>query len=215
MFPVNSVGIIHDLMHRYEKFPEISTFWTYYWRERVFTRLCKYTKGIFVDSEVGKQQAVESYNADSDKIFPLTFIPAKYIYSKAVPDDFDKFNLPEKYIFYPAQFWSHKNHINLLKAVSILKSKYNDIKLVLVGSKKNAYDFVKNAVTKLNIEKNVIFLGYVPDEYMPELYRKARTMAFVSCCGPTNIPPLEAMAVECPMVISDVYAMKEQSGNAA
>lgn len=215
MFPVNSIGIIHDLMHRYEKFPEISSFITYHWREMAFKRLCKHCKGIFVDSEVGKQQVIESYKVNPVKIYSLPFVPAEYIYSKEVTDDFIKLKLPEKYIFYPAQFWAHKNHINLLKAISMLKNKYPDIKLVLVGSKKNAYEIVKAEVKKLKLEDNVIFLGYVPDQCMPELYRRARAMVFPSFFGPTNIPPLEAMVTCCPMALSDVYAMKEQSGGAA
>jgi len=33
--------------------------------------------------------------------------------------------------------------------------------------------------------------------------------------GPTNIPPLEAMALGCPVAVSDIYAMREQLGDAA
>ena len=33
--------------------------------------------------------------------------------------------------------------------------------------------------------------------------------------GPTNIPPLEAMFMGCPLAVSDVYAMAEQVGDAA
>jgi glycosyltransferase involved in cell wall biosynthesis len=32
--------------------------------------------------------------------------------------------------------------------------------------------------------------------------------------GPTNIPPLEAFATECPVAISNAYAMPEQVGDA-
>ena len=41
-----------------------------------------------------------------------------------------------KYLIYPAQFWEHKNHEKLLLAINILKKKYSDIKLVLIGHKK-------------------------------------------------------------------------------
>jgi glycosyltransferase involved in cell wall biosynthesis len=32
--------------------------------------------------------------------------------------------------------------------------------------------------------------------------------------GPTNIPPLEAMALGCPVAVSDIYAMPEQLNGA-
>ena len=46
-------------------------------------------------------------------------------------------------------------------------------------------------------------------------YLRARAMIMPTFFGPTNIPPLEAMATGCPLIVSDVYAMKEQSGDAA
>ena len=33
--------------------------------------------------------------------------------------------------------------------------------------------------------------------------------------GPTNIPPLEAMACRCPVAVSRIYGMEEQLGDAA
>ena len=68
---------------------------------------------------------------------------------------------------------------------------------------------------QLGLEHNVIFLGFVLDEYMPELYRRARAMIFPTFFGPTNIPPLEALATCCPMAISNIYGMPEQVKDAA
>lgn len=214
--PVPAVGIIQDLMHRYEPFPENSSFFIFYWRENVFKNMCKYCKAIFVESNMGKKHVLESYKTDSDKLYPLPLIPAEYIYSKDVPDDFDiRFPLPKKYIFYPAQFWEHKNHLRLLEALTNAKKTLKDICLVLVGSKKNAYAKVIEKVKLLGLEHNVIFLGYVPDEYMPELYRRARAMIYPTFFGSTNIPPLEALATGCPMAISKIYGMPEQAKDAA
>ncbi len=38
---------------------------------------------------------------------------------------------------------------------------------------------------------------------------------FVSLIGPTNIPPLEAMLLGSPLIVSNIYAMPEQVGDAA
>ena len=45
--------------------------------------------------------------------------------------------------------------------------------------------------------------------------KKASLLSYVSFCGPTNIPPIEAMYCGCPVVCSNVYGMKQQVGNAA
>ena len=62
---------------------------------------------------------------------------------------------------------------------------------------------------------NIIILGYVPDSEISELYQRARALIMPTFFGPTNIPPLEAIAVGCPVAVSDIYGMREQLGNAA
>ena len=45
---------------------------------------------------------------------------------------------------------------------------------------------------------------------MPTYYKNARALIFPSFFGPTNIPPLEAIACGCPMAVSNIYAMPDQ-----
>ena len=215
--PVPALVTIYDLMHRYEsRFPEISANGVYEWREKHYSKICKWAKGILVDSDIGKSQVIESYDSDPNKIHILPYIPAMYIYDKETPEGFDRrYSNLGKYLFYPAQFWEHKNHKGLVQAVNILKEKYADLKLIFVGSKKNGYQSTYDMVMQLNLLENIRFLGYVPDNDIPELYRRARGMIMPSFLGPTNIPPLEANAVGCPLAVSRVYAMPAQLGDAA
>ena len=122
---VISVCTIFDLMHRYLKdFSEICDKKVYKSRERNYKNICKYSTLILVDSEEGKRQLVECYgeylNAAAN-IRVLPYIAPDYIYNNLNKRLKEKMELPEKYIFYPAQFWSHKNHKNLLLAVSRTK----------------------------------------------------------------------------------------------
>jgi glycosyltransferase involved in cell wall biosynthesis len=215
--PVPALVTIYDLNHRYNKqFPEVSANGVYEKREKNYIEICKWSKGLLVDSNVGKEQVVESYEADPEKIYVLPYIPPKYIYNTNLPEGFDfRYRLPAKYIFYPAQFWEHKNHKNLLKALSMLRKRYPDLSLVFVGAKKNGYESTLTLVQNLGLSKAVLFLGYIPDEDMPELFRRARGMVMPTFFGPTNIPPLEAIALGCPVGVSNVSAMPEQLGDAA
>ena len=113
-----AISVIHDLMHRYEVFPEVKD--EYYAREQLYDSICNASVGIFVDSHVGKCQVIECYGKVHDsKVYVLPFTAPQYLYYECEkkPKQF----LPEKYVFYPAQFWQHKNHINLIKAISLLK----------------------------------------------------------------------------------------------
>jgi len=214
---VPALGTIHDLMHRYERrFPEVADENEYAYRERLYSNMCAMTRGVLVDSEVGRQQVHESYGTPLDHIYVLPFVPPTYVYEKKVPDGFDtRYNLPRKFIFYPAQFWEHKNHVRLIDAINRLRNDLSDIHLVLVGSKKNGYDKARQLVETLKLEDHVSFLGYVPNEDMPELYRRARAMVMPTFFGPTNIPQLEAFVLECPVATSNVYGIPEQVGDAA
>jgi len=213
--PVPSLAVIHDLMHRYERrFPEVSAHGEYERRERHYERVCRWSQGILVDSEVGKRQVVESYGVAPDKIHVLPYAPPRYLKQANKGPDTEK--IPEKFIFYPAQFWSHKNHKNLLLALSWLRiEKGLEINLVLAGSMKNSYQATRALVEKLGLSKSVFFLGYVPNETIVQLYRRARALVMPTFFGPTNIPPLEAFASGCPVATSGIYGTPEQVGEAA
>lgn len=111
--PVKTMVTVHDLMHRYEKrFPEAASKQMFNIRERHYSRISKYAKSILVDSKIGKDQMIESYGTDSKKVHILPYIPPQYIFKNDKNIDIHQlYDLPKKYFFYPAQFWSHKNHI--------------------------------------------------------------------------------------------------------
>ncbi len=216
-YPVPAMVSIHDLMYRYEKrFPESASWWNYYNKDRINKNNCRWSRGILVDSEMGRQQMVESYGIPAERVHVLPFIAPKYMQNKEVRPDFDaRYTLPSKFVFYPAQFWWHKNHKNLVKAIATLKSELPDLKLVLSGGRQNAYEAVVENVREAGLEEDVVFVGYVPEEDMPEFYRRARAMVMPTYYGPTNVPPLEAFEVGCPVAISGIYGMPEQAGGAA
>ena len=210
-----SISVIHDLMHRYEKFPEAASPEQVRGREICYKNICKASKMIFVDSEVGKQQVIECYGEKyADKIEVMPFTPPQYLFDGQDDELPTDVTLPEKFIFYPAQFWAHKNHKNLILATKKLKERGLNIQLIFVGAKKNGYEDAMTLIRETGLEENIHVLGYVSDSLMRILYRRARAMVMPSFFGPTNIPPLEGMAMGCPVAVSRVYAMPWQVGEA-
>lgn len=203
---------VHDLMHRYRgEFPEVKT--TYESREILFKNVAKFSDVILTDSKLGKKQFIESYSDVMNKkikVHPLPYVAPPHIWDLGE----EYIGTPPRYIFYPAQFWQHKNHINLVKAVGLLKERLPDIKLLLVGSEKNSQNMVKRYIKNNNLDEQVIIYGFVSDGNINYLYRHAVMMIMPSYFGPTNIPPLEAMALGCPVAVSDNFAMWEQVGDA-
>ena len=117
------IGTIHDLMHRYQqRFPEVFANGEYERREFQYKNICKFSQAILVDSQIGKKHVLESYGKElENKIFSLEFTYPQYL--AETDETVVDIEVPEKYIFYPAQFWQHKNHLNLIKAIKYLKDK--------------------------------------------------------------------------------------------
>ena len=210
-----SLSTIHDLMHRYEyKFSEY-TKKIIEQRDIHYQNICKFCDGILVDSSMGKNHVINSYNAERKKIFTLPFIAPKYLMEKNKINVFKKFKIKEKYLFYPAQFWEHKNHINLIKAFKDVLKQNKNFSLVFCGAKKNYYNEVYKFVKSNNLEKKIHFLGRVSNNIMSSLYSNATATVYPSLCGPTNIPPLESVSLNVPLICSNAYSMKNQMGNSA
>ena len=215
----HAVNVVYDLMHRYEKqFKESSSHGRGKFRDRLFGTMAKYSQLILVDSNVGKKQMIESYNAEPDNVEPLPYIAPAHIIEYKDEEHvqfFNKLNLPPAFIFYPAQYWPHKNHKILLEATNVLKKKIKDFHLVFTGPKRYVYDELYQYCVDNDLTNNVTFLDYAPNEVLGGFYLRARAMVMPTFYGPTNIPPLEAIALGCPVAVSNIYGMPEQLGDAS
>lgn len=196
---------INDLMHKYSNFTETSFFFRKFYRDYKFKKIAKHSYRVLVDSNLGKKHVEDTYGK---------FNNIRVQYFSALKDKSEiSQNYHGKYLIYPAQYWSHKNHIKLLFAIKILKQKFSDIKLILIGHKKKKFSEINKLVLKLDLEKNVIFEGFVSDKKKASLISNARALVNPSFLGPTNIPQLEAFNYDCPVIVSNVFATKEQCLN--
>lgn len=130
--------------------------------------------------------------------------------------NFKKFNLKkDKYILYVGNVYPHKNIDRLIDVFSNIKQKQNidtDLKLVLVGKKDYFFENIISQVKNLNLEKSVIFPGYVPDEELISLYENSLFYVFPSLYEGFGLPPLEAIALGAPIVISNATCLPEIFG---
>ena len=81
--------------------------------------------------------------------------------------------------------------------------------------RKENEQYVRQIAAELDLITQVHFLGFVPQQDLISIYRNAFALTFLSFFGPDNLPPLEAFALGCPVVASNVSGAQEQLGDAA
>ena len=197
------------------EFPEVSYNGQFNTREFNFTRSLKKSYKVIVDLEWGKQNIIKKYNLDEKRIEVLKFLPNIRINKAETPVRIkEKYKLKNDYIFYPANFWAHKNHMYILKAIKILREKKHiDIDVIFSGSDQGNLEYILNKAKEFKINDLIHYIGFVPNEEMPSLYKQSLSLVMPTYLGPTNIPPLEAFAYETPVCYSDMPFFREQVGD--
>ena len=214
------VTTIWDLQHRLQPvFPEVSAQGEWMQRERFFAREIGQAAVVIVGTAAGQAEVERFYGVPPTRIRTLPHpTPSFALNAPDATDDstLGRYGLEPGYVLYPAQFWAHKNHVRLLRALRLLRDEH-DIRLraVFVGSDKGNEAHVRHVAESLDLVSQVRFLGFVPRSDLVALYQHAAAMAYVTLFGPENLPPLEAFALGCPVVASDVPGAEEQLGDAA
>jgi glycosyltransferase involved in cell wall biosynthesis len=215
-----SITTVWDLGHRvHPYFPELTANGEWDRREAMYRKLSIAAR-VITGTKVCKEQIVRYYHVDPERVVVIPFPTPGFALEEACTNGDGECELarklPPQYLFYPAQFWPHKNHIGLLDALRIVKTTCGSCPpLVLCGSDKGNLQHVRAAVQELGLADDVHILGYVSRRELVWLYRHALALAFVTFLGPDNLPPLEAFALGCPVVASQVDGAHEQLGDAA
>jgi glycosyltransferase involved in cell wall biosynthesis len=206
-----------DLGHlEMPEFPEVSYERRFELREFIYNKSLKKAVNVIVDSDYSKQYTIDKYILDQERVKVLRYLPnIRAIESSQNIVIKQKYNLNNDYIFYPAQFWAHKNHIYILEAIKILRKEQRiDVDVVFSGSDKGNLRYILDKAKELEIEDLIHYIGFAPNDEIPLLYRQSLALVMPTYLGPTNIPPLEAFAYQTPVCYSDTPFFREQVGDA-
>lgn len=209
---------IWDLAHRTAPyFPEVSKAgWDWDAREGTYASMIYRASYIITGNEEGKKEVLSNYPVPEAKIRIVEF-PIPDFEGELKPAETERLSkIKGPFLFYPAQFWPHKNHVTILRALKELVDRYGkSLHVVFTGSDKGNKAYIEKMAQSLGLEEQTVFLGFVSKAEMRFLYQHAVCLVFASLLGPNNLPPLEAISLGCPVVISDLDGHKEQLGNAA
>jgi glycosyltransferase involved in cell wall biosynthesis len=197
-----------DLEFRMQPFfPEVSINGEWEKRQNLNAQVLQRAAIVIVGTNFGAQQAMHFFGVANERILVTPFS----IQSKS---DTDCVLRDPNLVFYPAQFWPHKNHVTLIKAFALAREiSGRDLRLVLPGSDKGNQRLIQEYVESMGLNEVVDFPGFISQSELVRLYRSASLMVFPSLFGPDNLPPLEAIAHGCPAMVADIPGAREQLGN--
>lgn len=213
--------VVWDLQHRVTPwFPEISAKGLWDNRELSHRWFLQRATGVVAGTCIGQRELEQFYQLPPERVLRLPHPTPSFALAAAHHQtdsgSLAALGIQSPFILYPAQLWPHKNHVNLVMALQILRQRHQlPLNLVLVGSDKGNRELVMQAAARCGIAEAVHIVGFVSRQDLIALYRKAVALTYVSWCGPENLPPLEAFALGCPVVASDIPGAREQLGDAA
>jgi glycosyltransferase involved in cell wall biosynthesis len=128
-----------------------------------------------------------------------------------------KFGIKGEYFIAPNQFWVHKNHITLLKAMLLFKKQYPDVQLVLTGKE---YDhrspghteMLKAFVADNGLQEHVLFLGFIDRTEQLQLMNHSLAVVQPSLFEGWSTVVEDAKAVGKYVLASDLEVHREQLG---
>lgn len=127
----------------------------------------------------------------------------------------EKYGLPETFVLFVSTIEPRKNIPTLLRAQRLLLDRHGPLApLVIVGKRGWLFEEVFSLVNELDLEQKVFFLGRVPQDDLVLLYNAATVHAHPAFYEGFGLPPLEAMTVGTPTVVSDVSSLPEVVGDA-
>ena len=214
-----SVLVIHDLSHL--RYPETHPPERVAFMERQLRPAIARSSAVVVDSHFTEQEVLSYFPEAAGRLHviypglePRMAVPPSTAVETALNallkgDD-------RRFFLFLSTLEPRKNLAGLLAAYAALPAAIREAHpLVLVGQMGWQESNFAALLTGMVERGEVRMLGYLRDELLPALYRRALALVYPSLYEGFGLPPIEAMATGCPVLAGNVTAMPEVCGDAA
>src|SRR2546428_849011 len=149
------------------------------YRRVAYDRAARRATLVVTPSEFSRGRIVDALGVPPEHVVA---IPHGLDHERFRPDGPRADDMPQPFLYYPANLWPHKNHERLLEAFERVETNAH---LVLSGAEYGR---------RLSLPDRVSHIGYVQPDRLPALYRAAAGVVYPSLYEGAGVPPLEAMA---------------------
>ena len=191
---------------------------------RQFENLLQRCDCVLVSSHDSERVAGELFPQFRQKLRVLSF-PSLFCFASPRGDAEkvrEKYRLPESYLLVANQFWKHKNHIQIVKALAALAAEGLEIPCVMTGLPADFRDRnnevlseLLQAIARHGLSHQVVILGLVPRQDLEGLIRGSTAIVQPSRFEGWNTTVEDAKALGVPLLLSDIPVHREQAAAAA
>jgi glycosyltransferase involved in cell wall biosynthesis len=126
-----------------------------------------------------------------------------------------RYNVPKEYFMVSNQFYEHKNHIIVFKALTLLKKSNTKVHIVLTGKMEDYrnpkyIEKLKKEIADNAIEGNISLLGVIPRADQLCLLKNAKAIIQPSLFEGWSTVIEDAKSLQTPVICSDIAVHKEQ-----
>ena len=172
--------------------------------KHIISLVSKYSDATVVLSEGVKKDLVQNFTINSNHIIETIYNTCDREWFMGTTDEVESLikNMDNryKYIVTVGRLHHQKGQWHLIKAFSYVKKVNPNVKLIILG-KGPLQSELKKLVVKLNLEDDIIFLGYL--KYHHKLLEKCDLFVFPSLVEGLGNALLEAMACGLPIISTD------------
>lgn len=198
---------LYDFQHKF--LPELFTQEEILRRDANFKAITDSAKTIVLSSHDSKKHLLQFYPNCKAELFVYNFV------SLIQKGQTLKTQVPENYLVVCNQFWPHKNHLVVLRAMDRLLSANKDIYVVFTGK----YDDVRNKdyvnelqefIREKKLEKHITFTGFIAREEQVAIIEKAKAVIQPSLFEGWSTVIEDAKALNKFLIVSDLGIHREQ-----
>lgn len=154
------------------------------------------------------QDFLRVYRVSTEKIrFIWEGVDTEMFNPKTYCDEI-KFQYGGPIILFVSSLHPRKGIRYLIMAMPKILKEIPDAKLLIFGEGYQG-KYLQHLTKKLELEKNVIFGGFIRDELLPRFYASADVYAYPALVDGWPLTPMEAMACGTPVVGSNLGAIRE------
>ncbi len=211
-----SVAILHDIQEQF--FPQYFSEPDLRARHEIYPEICRSATVLVTISEFCKRSIVEKFGVEPEKIEVVYNAPQARLVDRPAEDRglWQRGPLPERFLFYPAVCYPHKNHALLLDALVALRERTGNCPgAVFTGFElPNGYP-LRQEIARRGLADCCLVFDEVDVDELRYLYTHALALVMPTRFEGFGLPAVEAQACGCPALLTDVPALREVAGDAA